>query len=468
MTTTYILKGLAPVVLLLALVGCDSLTVPDYNNPGLGDVQANPDRSNLATQATGLIIGLRAGQGGRAGYVSEVGIIGRESFNFDAADPRFATELLRDPLNGGNGAFGGNHWVNEYANIRAANELLAAVDAAEALGDIITSQEGEALRGFAKTIQATSFLLVINTRDDLGAPIDVAGDPTGPPAPIVSKSEVLAHIATLLNDAEAHLQTAGSTDFPFPLGRGFSGFDTPATFTEFNRALTARVEAYRENWSTVLTALEGSFLDDSPTLSVAGLEAGVYHTYSQGPGDVTNGLFDPSNLLILAHPQMEADALAGDERAARKITAVPTVQDQAEIGLSSNRAFTIYTSLEAPIPIIRNEELILLRAEANLQLDDDAAALTDVNLIRRQSGGVTEIAAGTWSAMTDEDQLDELLYNRRYSLMFEGHRWIDMRRYGRLGDLLAEDQVTGLTVHPRFPFPVRECDARDPAPSQGC
>ena len=31
--------------------------------------------------------------------------------------------------------------------------------------------------------------------------------------------------------------------------------------------------------------------------------------------------------------------------------------------------------------------------------------------------------------------LDQILYEKRYSLMFEGFRWVDMRRYGRLSQL---------------------------------
>ena len=67
--------------------------------------------------------------------------------------------------------------------------------------------------------------------------------------------------------------------------------------------------------------------------------------------------------------------------------------------------------------------------------------------------------------MTADQRIDELLYNRRYSLLFEGHRWLDMRRYGRLDDLLLEPT---LRVHTRFPFPQSECNARVPPPSEGC
>jgi hypothetical protein len=37
--------------------------------------------------------------------------------------------------------------------------------------------------------------------------------------------------------------------------------------------------------------------------------------------------------------------------------------------------------------------------------------------------------------------LTELLYNKRYSLLYEGaHSWIDFRRYGRLSDLATNER----------------------------
>jgi hypothetical protein len=62
------------------------------------------------------------------------------------------------------------------------------------------------------------------------------------------------------------------------------------------------------------------------------------------------------------------------------------------------------------------------------------------------------------------------LYNKRYSLLFEGgHRWIDLRHYGMLGTLPVEVTGSG-TRHRfiRFPFPTNECLARNPAPATGC
>ncbi len=456
---------MVPLATLLALGGCNTLTVPDFNNPGLAQLD-DPARTDVQLTAQGLMVGARTGMSARAGYISALGILGRESYNFDPSDPRFITIMLEGPLDGGANAFGGAHWVPRYANIRNATITQQALDAA---GSAFTTEEADAIRGFAKTIQAHDFLLAINTRDDFGAPIDVSGDATDDPAPIVTKDAVLARIVQLLGEADGHLASGGAA-FPFQLSSGFDGFDTPATFRTFNRALLVRVNAYQQDWQGVLSTLPGSFINATGGIGVSGLNVGVYHAFSSAPGDVVNGIFDPSRLIIVAHPSIVTDAQAGDARLARKVVQIATVNDQDDGLASTDRAFDIYDGLSAPIAYIRNEELILLRAEANLGLGTPTgidAALPDINFIRGESGGLVPIALAAWQALTDTERTDELLYNRRYSLLFEGHRWIDMRRYGRLTDLPI-DAGTEFVRFSRFPFPVRECDARVPTPSQGC
>ena len=176
-------------------------------------------------------------------------------------------------------------------------------------------------------------------------------------------------------------------------------------------------------------------------------------------------LFEPTGPAILARPSIVADAQpqpsgTRDARVGRKVaplSAARTVQ-----GITTDVIFTIYGSNTAPVPIIRNEELILLRAEANIGLGNLAAAQTDINFIRTNSGGLAPVTLASPAAA-----LDELLYNKRYSLLFEGgHRWIDLRRYNRLGTLPRA--LPSHTVQSRFPFPEAECLARVPAPTQGC
>ena len=438
----------------LVFSACADLDITDLNNPGLEQLEGSPTASALNTAASGILIGARGGMSGSVGYVSELGILGREVFYLSSDDPRFVTELLIGPLEGGNGAFGGNHWAARYTSIRNSNIVLNAVEKVSGL----TTQQKEGIRGFAKTMQALDLLLIINTRDTFGAAIDVNTDPTGEPGPIVPKAQVFARIVTLLDEARTHLQNAGAT-FSFRLSSGFAGFDTPATFVRFNRALRARVAVYLGDFATANTALLQSFLDVTASLTL-----GVYHTYSTGAGDVTNGSFDPTGRALRGHPSFVANAQrkadgSPDNRTTKneKASNVLTVQ-----GLSSDQLVTVYNSASAPIAIIRNEELILLRAETQLGLNNIAAAIADINVIRTRAGGLAPYTG----AQTATAVLDEIVYNRRYSLYFEGHRWIDLRRLNRMASL-PRDAATH-KVFTAFPFPADECLARTPQPSSGC
>ncbi|MGH7505637.1 MAG: RagB/SusD family nutrient uptake outer membrane protein, partial [Longimicrobiales bacterium] len=159
---------------------------------------------------------------------------------------------------------------------------------------------------------------------------------------------------------------------------------------------------------------------------------------------------------ILAHPSIVADAEQRadgslDLRVQRKIRTLP--QSQTSRGITTDLAFAIYDDLTTPIPIIRNEELILLRAEANIGAGNAVAALPDLNFIRENAGGLPPLTSAAQAT------LDEVLEQRRFSLLFEGgHRWIDLRRTGRLAELPLDRP--NHRHNERFPIPEAECLAR--------
>jgi hypothetical protein len=94
--------------------------------------------------------------------------------------------------------------------------------------------------------------------------------------------------------------------------------------------------------------------------------------------------------------------------------------------------------------------LILLRAEAELGKDGpgSAAALADINTVRTNSGNLPALG----SLGTLDQAITELLYNRRYSLLWEqGATWVDARRYGRI--VVAANgnhQILGIGELPGF------------------
>ncbi|HEY6039660.1 MAG TPA: RagB/SusD family nutrient uptake outer membrane protein [Kofleriaceae bacterium] len=433
-------------ILACATLGACDLDVPDLNNPSLDDLQSHPTAPLVESACTGLLIGNRADIALEIGYVVQLGILGREAYNFDQADPRYITELLQSPLSAGS-PFGGAFWLFPYANIRAGNLVLDAVDRVPEFADT----DKAAIKGFAKTIMALDLLKVIVTHDTNGAVIDT-DKPVDQLGAIVDKDAVYAKITSLLDDATTDLDGAGKA-FPFALSSGFTGFDTPKTFRKFNRAIRARVAAYKKDYATVLTALGESFLDDTP---MGKLDDGVYYSFSTKSGDLTNGL---TNKNIYAHPSLVTDAEMNgstpDLRLTAKVTMVTTAG--AAQSLSSNYKFTMYPDPGSPVPLIRNEELILLEAEAKFFTGDVAGAVTALNVVRVTSGGLAPIT-GTPDATTFTD---ELLYERRYSLLFEGgHRWIDLRRFMRDLPLDMPSHVRNV----RYPFPQAECNARPNEP----
>jgi hypothetical protein len=465
------MKTLRMALIAALLTSCD-FDVPNLNAPGIDSLR-NPTPSQVEALAVGLLIGARKGMTERVGAVVEWGVLGREAIVLTPSDPRFINQLLAGSLSAGDANFGGNFWVIPYANLRGANLLLNSLDNPALVG--LTDAQKEALRGFAQTMQAVDYLQVIDSHDVNGVVLDVNHDLGAAPGAIVTSLDTAyTFVETLLDGAQTHLTAAGATPFPFKLGSGFAGFDTPATFIPFNRALRARVSVYHGKFSDAITALAASFVDRGQPLAL-----GVYHAFGAGSGDLPNDLNDTS---IFCHDSTVTDAeplpgeaacpgppaTAGgppdltvcDQRVQAKVKAVDNF---TLTNHSSQYAFTLYPNSTSPIPIIRNEELILLRAEANIGLGNinngagGPSARSDINFIRTQSGGLDPVPAFPDAPTA----IDELLKQKRYSLLFEGgHRWIDLRRYGKLDAAHVAVDVTGDVINAAFPLPLTETEAR--------
>ncbi len=412
-------------------------------NPNSPDpIGVNPTRAQIASAANGLLLAFRTDF---ADFALDMGIIGREVLRFDGSDPRFTGELLLGPLDPGSDAFGGDHWADQYAAIRGGNLMLAVLPTAPDL----SAEEQSATSGFVKTIQALNYLIILNSHTQDSIPIVTDTSVTAPPTPFSTRAQVFAHIVTLLDGAAAEL-AAGGAAFPFPLPPGFSSFDSPAAFAQVNRGLRARVAVYTDDFAGALTALAASFVD-----AAGPLDLGVYMDYGTGAGDLANPLsIDPQQGENFAHPsletgaQLQVDGVTPDQRFVSKIVPRPISSNN---GLTSDLGWIRYPSPGSAIPIVKREELILLRAEANIGLGNLPAALPDINLVRTTSGNLPPLA----DLGTPEEALDELLYNKLYSLMFEGaHRWIDARHYGRLDQLPVDRE--GDEVFPTLPIPTDE------------
>ena len=442
--TSSSLIGVAALALLVVTPGCDLVELddqPNPNGPALEDIISNPTEAAISNVAVGVEASSRLGLGT---YLVDVGVIGREYWRVSPSDPRFTQDLLgkSESVLDNNTFYITTPWATRYGTIRNANTMLVAVDANETLSE----GEKAAARGFAQTWIAYQYLLNLNLTFQNGVRFIEPGEDVA--GPVVGYDQALDRIAALFDEAAGNLASGASAGFFFPTSIGVGVPNTVEGYRQINRGLAARVDAYREDWAGVIDALDNSFIDAD-----GDLEAGAYHLFSTAAGDITNPFFFPlggGGDGVLAHPSFVADIAEGDSR-------IDKVQERETArtfdGLTSNFDTDVYEGPTSPIPIVRNAELVLLRAEANAQLGNTEDAVDDINVIR------TNASLDDYDEDDDSDSLiDEVLRQRRYELYAEGHRWIDLRRYNRL-DTLPIDRPSD-DVFSQFPLP--ESETTDP------
>jgi hypothetical protein len=336
------------------------------------------------------------------------------------------------------GIFNG-YYTSFSQNRRRAEVFMRSAETSS----ILTEAQKAGIKGFAKTVQAYSALNLLNMQytngiresfSDLSSPGDLLK-----PGPFGTYESGLSLIKSYLNEGAVSLASAGDS-FAFPMTAGWAGFDKPATFLKFNRGLAARVAMYQKDWDGMLTALSDSFLDMTGPVNT-----GPVFRYTTTPGDQLNTLWHSPNdngAPYVIFDQFVTEAEAGDTRLSK--VGLRTTPRQSGNGVSSAYEVRMYTSNVSPISILRNEELILMNAEAKIQTGDLPGGIEALNKIRT-SAGLPTLATAKPTLTTKDQLLDEVLNQRRYSLFWEGHRWIDVRRYNKISILPLQGAVNNNT-----------------------
>ncbi|MTI20011.1 RagB/SusD family nutrient uptake outer membrane protein [Fulvivirga sp. RKSG066] len=419
----------------LLVMSCSLDEVENPNAPTFQSFEEGATQADVRLLAVGLEAIMR---NDLHFHYQTVSIIGREYYDLTGVDPRFTGELLKGPLDN-NGFLTTRAYAAWYKIVQSANLLETAVTNSSAnLAD--TTKAGYI--GYAKTLKAYSLMMVANRQEDNGIRVDV-NDPDNLGAELAYQP-ALSEIRTILNEGYNDLTVAGA-EFDFVLSSGFDGFDKPATFAEFNRAVAARVAIYQNDKAAARSLLAESFLDLDGDLDV-----GPKHIFGLTGNDIANAQFyiqDQSGQEFMVHDSWVNDAEAGDKRVTEKSD--PFASGRVKFDdLSARNQVWLYKSQVDPVALMRNEELILLYAEANIGSNNNEA-VNALNQVRTAAGLDPYAGAVNAAALTDE-----LLRQRRYSLFGEGHRWIDLRRYDRL-DQIPLDRP-GDEVIRAFPRPITE------------
>lgn len=446
-----------PLALAALLTGCQLDRLTDPNNPTLASATDNPTKAKLDQVAAGTFASLRTDADGLVWYYLTTGIIGREIYVL-SPDPTYLVPL-------GVGDFNNNNYLSErYFNTYSAARRTARLLAQGAQSStFITEEQRQGYLVLASTAEAYAMLVLSDMLYENGLRVDVS-DPLHPgkiqPYPVV-----LAAIKQRLDAGAASLGRAG-TSLPFALPPGYTAagagldFTTPAGFLKLNRALAARLAVRAAvlpggSYQAALAAVQASFADPA-----APMTAGPRFDFGVSSPDVANPLYQAPGINgpggITAHPSFLRDVRPGDTRAGKVVRRAPV----AALGLNSDSEPVLYANPGSSVPIIKNEELLLIAAEANLRLGNRAAAIGAINTVAQAYG----LRYAPPAAATADDILTEILYQRRYSLYFEGQRWVDLRRLGKLAQLnvpgtTAPEKLsdgTPTTVVQQLPTPFSE------------
>jgi len=466
--TTIVLAATA-----LVAAGCkDNPVANPIDAPTVGQLTGPLTGPALQFIATGALAQDRASANVFA-YAVEAGIFARDVYRIDASEPRFVQETL-----GGNpdpGSFaGGGAWAGYYTAIRAENAII------QALGNVapnqFTAAEVTATQGFFRTMKALEYWRVIEMHDTVGMAIQ-AEDPNVV-SDIKCKATVLAYVASLLDSANTDFTAAGgTTTLPFTLPSGFktltSGRDYSlvSNLVKFNRGLKGKVDFYRgldrKNptpalFPTAIAELTLALGGVAPGAVPKGdFKKGPYYVFV--PGGSENSPSTISDSKIGLNPLVADSLQAGDTRGSKIVARSATSGFGIATSITYVGAVASTANQGKPLGILRDEELVLLRAQAYIEAGQLANAILDINDVRTNYGLAPVAPVDKTTA------INAVLYEKRYSLLFEGpQRFDDLREYGRLNATYLRKETATDPFNAALPIPRAELNARGLTTNPAC
>jgi hypothetical protein len=447
-------------------VGCiDNTIVSPENAPTVDALAGALTRAGVQTLALGVLAADRAFIRNDATYYQLSAIYARDAYRIEATEPRYVSETLTGAADPGSFA-GSGGWTNGYVAIRAATSLLTALPGVEETQ--LSAAEKSVVQGLVQTIKALDYYRLLELRDTLGVAI-LTKDPDEIP-PIACKAAVLTAIVSLLDSANTALTSIpAATALPFALPTGFTAqgrnYSTAANLIRLNRGLRGKVQVYRglQRPAPVAGAFADAIANLTQALGGAAPGAVAASTFNNGAyvTFVAGGTENAANPIVGANIGVNLKAVqalqAGDTRASKFVSRTNLSGGGVSTNMTYVGATTANTANQTrPLAILRDEELVLLRAQAYFESGQFANGAADLNSVRTNYG-LAPIAtpADLATART------ALLYEKRYSLFFEGpQRLVDLRAYSLLRAGVTTPEGPNDPFNTAFPIPKNEADAR--------
>ena len=450
--------------------GCkDNPVANPIDAPTVDALSGGATRPSLQLLVTGVLAQDR-GTFNAFPSVLESGIWQRDVYRIDASEPRFVQETLG--ANPDPGSFsGGGAWTGYYTAMRAENNALIALKSAPA-GEF-SAAELAAANGFLRTMKAIDLWRVIEMHDTVGAVIQ--SDDQSAVLPIRCKPAVLAYIASLLDSANTDFTAAGgATSVPFALPSGFTAFgrnySKVSNLILFNRGWKGKVDFYRgldrsspqpSLFPTAIAELTQALGAGPGAVPPSQFKSGVYYVFVPGGSENTPNTLSDSKVGL--NPLVKDSVQAGDTRASKIVTRSTLSGFGLSTSITHVNAVASTANQSNPVANLRDEELVLLRAQAYIEVNDLVNAALDINDVRTSYG----LAPVVLTSKTDA--INKVLYEKRYSLLYEGaQRLLDLREYKRLNNTFLRKETTTDPFNAALPIPRGELNARGLTVNPAC
>lgn len=321
-----------------------------------------------------------------------------------------------------------SYWSNAYDYIYMSNAIMDGVNASDGIRDAVKKR----IIGEMKLVRAFSHFYLVNVFGDV--PYTNTSDyRLNMLQPRTPENEVYELIIADLTSA------IDAMDAAYPS----AGRARPNKYTAV--ALLSRVYLYLQQWelaetlaSTVIDAgtyqleplLEDVFLKDSrePIWQLAVTSNNTNTSEGDQMVPASNGV--PTYYL---RDELLNDFEAGDKR---KQAWVRSVDHLSQTWYYPYKYWGYTGSTQQYYCMMRLPEMYLIRAEARTQQNKIGDAVKDVDILRSRAG--LPLIKDTDPAIDKTALLDKIMHEKRIEFFAEwGHRWFDLKRTGKAGQVLG-------------------------------
>ena len=401
----------------LGLAACDL----DTTNPNA------PTQETVVADVEGLMalgVGLQARMGSSTGFfIYSAGLLTQE---LGAIATAFST--ISDAEGGTvppGAGITGDVWATSYRTVKTANDIIFNADNVE-----MPRGTRSGLLGLAYLFKAAALGELLQGFEEL--PLDTYNNPT---PTFVDRNAALTYVLALLDSAQlAYTDTVPSAQFTTNVLA--TGLNIPNTILAYK----ARYRRLAGNWAGTLAAADSVSRTVFSVLPFSAQAANPLFTLSTGSSGVL-----PRDTIRTSDP-------TEGQRTAYFVTAANIT---GRIGTPLDN-WAVFSANTSPIPTYYPDEVLLLKAEALVNLTRLAEAQAVIDSVRTDCPGAGRVTNDPGPCLTPlvgvltADQLRTEIYrNRRYELFATGLRWEDLRRLGLVG-------ATSVAKRCWLPYPVGE------------